>query len=68
MKLVARLVVYATAMIVVFTARLPEPVPAATALRAAVPDPGLDPVRLLIAAVLAAGIAIELLRRRTVWR
>ena len=67
MKFVARLAVYAAALLVVVTARLPEASTAVTALRAASPEPVLDPVRIMIAAILVLGIVLELLRRRAVW-
>jgi hypothetical protein len=66
MQRLARLAVYATAIVVVFTARLPD-ASTGSALRAASPDAILDPVRLLIATVLIIGTLFELLRRRPVW-
>ena len=67
MKRVARLAVYAAALLVVITARLPEPSTTLSAVRAASPEPVFDPVRLVLAAILVLGVVIELLRRRTVW-
>ena len=67
MKLVARLVVYATALVIVITARLPAQAASLPALRTASPESAVDPVRLLIAAVLLTGIVFEVLRRRTIW-
>jgi hypothetical protein len=66
--LVARLAVYATALAVVITARLPDASTGISALRAPVSDPLLDPVRLLLFAVLGAGAITEFLRRRPLWR
>ena len=65
--LVARLAVYAAALVVVVTARLPESSAGVTALRVPAPDPLLHPVRLLIATIIVTGLCIELLRRRTAW-
>ena len=65
--LVARLAVYAAALVVVVTARLPESSTGVTALRVATPASLLDPVRLLLAAIIVTGVCIELLRRRPVW-
>ena len=65
--LVARLAVYATALAVVITARLPDASSGITAFRTPVSDPFLDPVRLLLSAVLCAGAIAEFLRRRPVW-
>jgi hypothetical protein len=67
MKLLARLAVYAAALFVVVTARLPGHASSLSALRATSPGPTLDPVRLMIGAVLLTGIACEFLRRRTIW-
>ena len=67
MQRLARLAVYATAIVIVFTARSPVQVPAAAALRVSSPDAILGPVRILIATVLLAGLLIELMRRRPVW-
>jgi hypothetical protein len=67
MKLAARLAIYAAALLVVVTARLPEASTTIAALRTAAPEPVVDPVRFVIAAVLVSGIALELLRRRHVW-
>ena len=63
--LVTRLAVYAVALFVVVTARLPGAA-VTTAVRTTA-GPDLDPIRLLIAAVLLTGILIELLRRRAIW-
>lgn len=68
MQSLARLAVYATAIFVVFTAQSPDPASTVSAIRTASPHAFLDPVRLLIAAVLVTGILIELFRRRPVWR
>jgi len=65
--LVARLTVYAAAFVVVVTARLPGSSTGVTALRLATPASLLDPVRLLLAAIIVTGVCIELLRRRPVW-
>ena len=65
--LLARLAVYVAALVVIVTARLPESSAGVAALRAPGADPGLDPVRILIAAILLGGVVIEFLRRRTVW-
>ena len=65
--LVARLAVYAAALVVVVTARLPDSSTGVTALRMATPASLLDPVRLLLAAIIVTGVCIELLRRRPVW-
>ncbi len=65
--LVARLAVYAAALAVVITARLPDASTGITALRAPVSDPLVDPVRFLMLAVLCAGAITEFLRRRPVW-
>ena len=65
--LVARLAVYAVALVVVVTARLPEAATGISALRTPVPGSFLDPIRLLLAAVLCAGIVTDVLRRRPVW-
>ena len=67
MQRLARLTVYAAALLVVATARLPEPSATVSALRVTSPESAVDPVRLAIAAVLVAGIVIEFLRRRHVW-
>ena len=66
MKLAVRLAVYAAALLVIVTARLPEP-SALSALRTSSPGSALDPVRVVIAAVLALGVVMEFLRRRRVW-
>ena len=65
--LVARLAVYAVALVVVVTARLPEASIGVTALRTPVSDPLLDPIRILLVVVLCAGAIIEFLRRRPLW-
>ena len=63
--LVARLALYATALFVVATARLPDPAGQA-ALR--ITEPGIiDPIRIVIAGILLAGIIVEVLRRRAIW-
>jgi len=65
--IVARLAVYAAALVVIVTARLPDASIGVTALRTSVPGPILDPVRLVLAAVLCTGVITEVLRRRPVW-
>lgn len=64
----ARLALYATALFVVATVQLPAPTghAAVSALRAAEPG-AIDPVRLVIAGILLAGVIIEVLHRRAVW-
>ncbi len=68
--LLTRLAVYATALFVVVTARLPDPATQSTfsALRASAPEAHASPARLVLAGILVAGIFIEVLRRRPVWR
>ena len=68
--LLARLAVYAAALFVVVTAQLPGPATQSTftALRTTEPDAHTSPARVVLAGVLLAGILIELLRRRPVWR
>ncbi len=65
--LLARLAVYAAALFVVATARLPVASTGVTALRAQAPDAAIDPTRVVIVLVLLAGITLEVLRRRPVW-
>lgn len=67
MKLLARLTIYAAALLVVFTARLPDQATAVSALRATAEGHALDPVRSLIVTVLLVGILVEVLRPRSVW-
>jgi hypothetical protein len=63
----ARLAVYAAALFVVATARLPDLSTATAVLRTAPTETSVDPVRVAMAGVLVAGILIEVLRRRPVW-
>jgi hypothetical protein len=66
--LLCRLAVYAAALFVVVTARLPELSTTVPSLRTAPGGPAVEPVRLAIAGVLIVGIVLEVLRRRPVWR
>lgn len=68
--LLARLAVYATALFVVVTAQLPDQATHSTfsALRTTAPEAHPTPARFVIAGILVAGILIEVLRRRPVWR
>ena len=68
--LVARLAVYATALFVIVTAQLPDPATQSTftAVRTATPAGHTSLARFVLAGVLVAGILIEVLRRRLVWR
>ena len=68
-SLLARLAVYAAALFVVAMAQLPGQAPSAvSALRTGQPDVAISPVRYLLAGILLAGILIEVLRRRPLWR
>jgi len=68
--LLARLVVYATALFVVVTAQLPDHATQTTitALRTGAPDARTSPARIVLAGVLVVGLLIEVLHRRPVWR
>ena len=63
-----RLAVYASAILVVFLARLPPPPPEATAMLRPAPeathDPSPSPVRLVLAGVLLAGMLLDRAGRR----
>lgn len=65
--LFSRLAVYAAALFVVATARLPQSPATISAFRAAPAAPAVDPVRLGLAGVLLAGIVLEALHRRPLW-
>ena len=68
-SLLARLAIYAAALFVVAMAQLPGQAPSGvSALRTAQPDIAISPVRYLLAGILLAGILIEVLRRRPLWR
>ncbi len=68
--LVARLAVYGAALLVVATAPVVparSTAAAALAVRAAPPDPSV-PIRIGLGTIIVAGIVLEFLRRRPVWR
>lgn len=71
LSFLARLAVYAAAVVVVITAPAVRPLPSAAVLRVMVESPpvaGPSPVRLALVSLLLAGVLLELAGRRARWR